>query len=225
MQISLDALEDLTTHFEDELFGSDGSAALSYLNDRKFSVQTLKNFRIGFYTGKKTFSGLEDHGYTENFWSSLANRLIFPIQDSRGLVRGFSGRILPGDRRVKYFNSPESAMFKKGEYLFGLHQHRKDIYVHGKAILCEGYTDVMAFHEAGLPTAIACMSTRITDHHFLELLKYTDTIYFAFDPDDAGNAARNRGLKLSEQFGFNRKILNLPNGKDPAAVLLGGGNK
>ena len=205
--------------------------ARKYLNDRKFTDETLRKFRVGFAPASldDEFSDddierLEAWKYVEGRVLKYRDRVMFPIVDVLGRVRGFSGRSVGTTTAIKYYNAAESEMFKKSELLFGLDHARKAIFLNNKVIVCEGFTDVLAFHQHGTPIAVACMGVALTETHVRTLMRYTDTLYFAFDADKGGNVALKKSVDMCKDLGLNYGLYKLPEGKDPASHLLGGQN-
>ncbi len=157
------------------------------------------------------------------YYDRFRNRLMFPIQDERGRIVGFGGRILPGfenDKEPKYLNSPESPVFNKRRLLFGLHQARQSETL--ELFVMEGYTDVIAAHLAGLTGAVATLGTSLTPDHANLLRRYArDGVTLVFDGDKAGRQAAERGYKALANEVIPAKICLLPEGLDPADLILG----
>lgn len=229
-------VERLTNWYESCFLGPDATEARDYLSDRKFSDESVKGFRLGWAPVEFTFEANEVELQQLETWDYIAresdgsihhnyeNRIMFPVHDPQGRVRGFSGRRIGDTNAIKYYNSAESDMFSKSELLFGFEKARRSIFLNNKAIICEGYTDAIAFHQVGKPIAVACMGIALTEAHLLQLMRYTDTCLFAFDPDNAGSKALKKSVELCQRLGMNYGRFNLPEGADPAAYLLGGEN-
>jgi DNA primase len=156
-------------------------------------------------------------------------RLIFPIHDPGGDVIGFGGRILPGldygdFEPPKYLNSAETPLYKKNRVLYGVPQARPDIVRAETVLICEGYTDVMALHQAGFGNAVATCGTAVGVEHLRSVARYAERVVFAFDGDAAGVKAAERAwdaaVELAENAGGGRtlelRVLSLPDGQDPA---------
>jgi len=150
------------------------------------------------------------------------NRLMFPLTDARGRVRGFAGRVMPGEEGAKYINTRETELFKKSQLLYGLHEARPAIGRTGRAIVVEGYTDVIHLHAAGFDNAVAAMGTSLTEEQLRELRRLCRELILAFDADAAGQGAALRGLRLAEERGFDVHVVPLPAGQDPAELAQQG---
>jgi DNA primase len=147
---------------------------------------------------------------------------MFPLADARGRVRGFGARQMPGGEPPKYLNSPEGFLFRKSEVVYGLDRARSAIAAGSRAIVVEGYTDVLALHQAGLPETVASMGTALTEQQVRELARLcgTGTLHLAFDADAAGQEAAVRGMQLAQATGMQVRVVQLPEGRDPADVAV-----
>lgn len=232
-------LEDTCAYYERVLRESpEAEAARAYLVARELSDELVAHWRIGFAPDAwdRVVKGALGKGYTaeELLASGVASegkrgpidrqrgRLIFPLFDGRGRVRGFAGRILPGQEGPKYINSPEGPYFHKGRLLYGLHHARGPIAKAGRAVIVEGYTDVIALHAIGVQEAVASMGTSLTEEQLTELRRLCATLVLAFDADQAGQDAALRGMRLAEDKGFDVRIVPLPTGQDPAELAAQG---
>ncbi|HOX13769.1 MAG TPA: DNA primase [Spirochaetia bacterium] len=210
-----------------------GKAAREYLARRKVSRETLDSFRLGYAPRDRRwlFEFLRKKGYSPEFLAGtglfsrdrpdrafFADRVIFPITDYRGRSVAFGGRILEGDG-PKYLNSPESRIFHKQDNLFALSAAAKAIRQDRTALICEGYMDVLAFHQAGIGYAVAPLGTAFTDGQARLLRRYADQAVFCFDSDEAGGRATEKALMTAARNGLRAKILVLEGGKDPAEIL------
>lgn len=216
-----------------------GDSATAYLNDRRLSQETRKNFGLGYapsrgeellvYLRQKGFTdemirdvGLakidEKRGTTTLFW----NRVIFPIQDINHRVIGFGGRIM-GDANSgpKYLNSPETEIFDKSRNLYGLNYAKSSR--SGNIILCEGYMDVISMHQAGFTQAVASLGTAFTPGQAGLLKKYTKDVLLAYDSDGAGVKAALRALKILRSVGLSGKIIDMSPYKDPDEFIKNNG--
>jgi DNA primase len=233
-----------TRFFEHALRQPSGAAALTYLRQkRQLSDETMQQFQIGYApAGWQTLYGyLVDHkhfpvalleqaglivprGQGSGYYDRFRDRLIIPIHDLQGRVIGFGGRSL-GDEQPKYLNSPETELFDKGKNLFALDKARSEIAKQDKAVVVEGYFDVIALHAAGITNVVASMGTALSLAQVRSLLRYTESkqIIFNFDGDSAGNKAAERAIgevgDLAYQGEVKLRILNLPEGKDPDEFL------
>ncbi len=151
-------------------------------------------------------------------YDRFRHRLMFPIWDKQGKVIGFGARAI-GDATPKYLNTSETPLFVKSRVVYALHLARQAISDSGRVILCEGYMDVIAAHQAGLREAVATMGTSITKEHVQELQRYASLVYVCYDGDAAGlKAAQKAGQELQDQ-GVEARIVTLPDGHDPDSLL------
>lgn len=206
-----------------------GEVASQYLDKRQLSQDTRKNWGLGYapnngteliqYLRQKGYSddlimdsGLASHneryGTTCKFW----NRVMYPIQDINHRVIGFGGRVM-GDGEPKYLNSPETEIFDKGRNLYGLNFARSSRA--GNMILCEGYMDVIAMHQAGFTQAVASLGTAFTTGQANMLKRYTKDVLLAYDSDGAGVKAALRAIGILRDVGMSGKVINMQPYKDP----------
>src|SRR3954467_12481008 len=224
-------LERATGFYERLLWESEqGAFAREYLASRNLGEDICKAFRLGYAPGGPTLTrrALAD-GYTndELLAVGLANRrgndyfnrrIVFPLADARGGVRGFQARRLYDDDQLqaKYVNSPETDVFKKGDLLYGLDGARSAIAKQDRAVVVEGNTDVIALRQAGFEPAVASMGTALTEKQLRELNRLTKRVFLCFDADAAGQDATLRGMELAVAQGFDVQVVALPKGTDPA---------
>ena len=154
---------------------------------------------------------------TQKLQDQFRGRLMFPIWDARGEPVGFGGRTLDGNG-PKYKNSPETPIYQKSRLLYGLHWAKGEIVARGEVVICEGYTDVMAFALAGVPIAVATCGTALADEHFLTLKNLARKVTLAYDADAAGQAAAERCYQWEQRFEVQFQVADLPPGRDPADV-------
>ena len=206
-----------------------GAAGYQYLTGRGLSDDTIRKFGLGYsdkygsglyrYLKTKEYSderlrdsGLfnvdERHGMYDKFW----NRVIFPIMDVNNRVIGFGGRVM-GDGKPKYLNSPETRIFDKSRNLYGLNEARRSR--KNYIILCEGYMDVIAMHQAGFTNAVASLGTALTSGHASLLKRYTSEVLLLYDSDEAGVRAALRGIPILREAGVNSRVVDLKPYKDP----------
>lgn len=206
-----------------------GAAGYQYLTGRGLSDDTIRKFGLGYsdkygsglyrYLKAKEYSderlrdsGLfnvdERHGMYDKFW----NRVIFPIMDVNNRVIGFGGRVM-GDGKPKYLNSPETRIFDKSRNLYGLNEARRSR--KNYIILCEGYMDVIAMHQAGFTNAVASLGTALTSGHASLLKRYTSEVLLLYDSDEAGVRAALRGIPILREAGVNSRVVDLKPYKDP----------
>jgi DNA primase len=217
-------------HYRNQL--KDAPQAIAYLKKRGLSGDIAKRFGIGYvpdewqnlaaafsdYDGPMlATAGLVKQKEDGKRYDVFRNRIIFPIVDVRGNVIGFGGRVL-GEGEPKYLNSPETPVFEKGRELYGLYQARRAIHDAGRALVVEGYMDVVALAQSGVEYAVATLGTATTPLHVQKLLRQTDEIVFCFDGDGAGRRAAWRALENSLALladGKQLRFLFLPEGEDP----------
>src|SRR5262249_15417419 len=154
---------------------------------------------------------MEDRGRYRDFFRG---RILYPIKGLRGDVVGFGARAM-GDAMPKYLNSPDTPVFSKGHVLYGLYEGLPEMRKIRKAILLEGYMDVLAAHQFGIRWACAPLGTAVTPNHATVLKRYADQITVVFDPDTAGASAALRGAELLLEHGLEVKIATVPEGLDP----------
>lgn len=148
------------------------------------------------------------------YYDRFRNRVMFPIQDGRGKVIGFGGRVLD-DSVPKYLNSPESVLFDKGKTLYGFHIARKHIGDAGMLIMVEGYMDVVSLHQWGIRNAVATLGTAMTSQHAAVVKRSAKEVVLAYDSDNAGVKATLRGLEILDAAGLRARVVDLGNYKDP----------
>ena len=206
-----------------------GAQALSYFRKRELSDATMQKFGLGYsdkysddlyrYLKSKGYedeilkdSGLvgfdEKRGGHDKFW----NRAMFPIMDIHNKVIGFGGRVM-GDGEPKYLNSPETKIFDKSRNLYALNFARQSKRPY--MLLCEGYMDVIALHQAGFDNAVASLGTSFTSEHASLLKRYTKEVYLTFDSDGAGIKAALRAIPILKEVGLSAKVINMKPYKDP----------
>ncbi len=206
-----------------------GKTAKAYFTRRGLTEETIRHFGLGYsskysndlyqFLKKQGYedgilkeSGLisvdEKRGGYDKFW----NRAMFPIMDANNRVIGFGGRVL-GDGEPKYLNSPETVIFDKSRNLYGLNFAR--ISKKPQILLCEGYMDVIALHQAGFDNAVASLGTSFTSGHANLLKRYTKEVYLTFDSDGAGVKAALRAIPILKEAGLTAKVINMKPYKDP----------
>jgi DNA primase len=213
------------------LWDSDmGAGAREYLASRGLREEACREFRLGYAPGgARLASGAAQEGYTldELLAVGLANsrgndyfqrRIVFPLADARGHVRGFQARKLHDDDplQAKYVNTREGELFRKGDLLYGLDTARQAIAREDRAIVVEGNTDVIALRQAGFAPVVASMGTALTEAQVKELVRLTKRLFLCFDADAAGQDATLRGMELAVRLGFTVRVVPLPAGTDPA---------
>jgi DNA primase len=185
--------------------------------------QVLKgSMRAGFKPDELLASGLVQKGQKGGHYDRFRNRITFPIRDQRGRVLGFGARALTADQRPKYLNSPEGELYRKSHTLYGIDRARGPIAKARRAIVVEGYTDVLALHQAGVEEAVAIMGTAITPEQVSMLAGLTDLVVLALDADRAGADAMIRAQKVAGGRGLELRVAAMPEGEDPADMLQEG---
>lgn len=225
----LEINKEAAKYFYYQLRAPHGKIGYDYFVKRSLSEETMKNFGLGFsnktsndlclYLKNKGYpdemirdAGLavfnEKYGMSDKFW----NRVMFPIQDINHRVIGFGGRVM-GDGDPKYLNSPETEIFDKSRNLYGLNFARTSRA--GNLIICEGYMDVIAMHQAGFKQAVASLGTAFTSGQANLLRRYTDQVLLCYDSDGAGVKAALRAIGILKEAGLTGKVMNLKPYKDP----------
>ncbi len=215
-------------YFYYQLKHPQGRAGYEYLRNRQLTDDTIRRFGLGFAnkTGDDLYRYLKDKGYRDQilketglvtieekgthdkFW----NRVMFPIMDVNNRVIGFGGRVM-GDGKPKYLNSPETRLFDKSRNLYGLNYARtsREKFL----LICEGYMDVIAMHQAGFTNAVASLGTALTPGHASLIKRYADQVILTYDSDGAGVRAALRAIPILKEAGISCKVLNLEPYKDP----------
>jgi len=216
-------------------------AAVEYLKGRGLTGQTAARFALGFAPDawqplRAAFDDYDDPRLAEaglvisdegKRYDRFRGRIMFPIRNARGQVIGFGARIM-GAGEPKYLNSPETPVFHKGQELYGLHEGRDAIRQAGRAIVVEGYMDVIQLAQAGFGESVAALGTAITGAHVSALLRITDHVIFAFDGDAAGRKAARRALEATLPVIADTKrasFLLLPEGEDPDSLIKAHGKQ
>lgn len=228
-QLLLEINKTAANYFYYQLNGDQGQQAREYLENRRLSKETQIHFGLGYaskysndlylYLKKKGYrdqilkeTGLltydEKRGAHDKFW----NRVMFPIMDVNNRVIGFGGRVM-GDGMPKYLNSPETMLFDKSRNLYGLNYARTSRKPY--MIICEGYMDVIAMHQAGFTNAVASLGTAFTAQHSVLLKRYTQEVRLAYDSDGAGQKAALRAIPILKSAGINVRVIHMDPYKDP----------
>lgn len=221
--------KEAATYYYKLLRSRKGLRGMKYFTDRALTAETMKMFGLGFADGAR--SDLTEHLRKTGFSDELIlesdvavfnekqglhdrffNRVMFPIQDVRGRVIGFGGRVL-GDAKPKYINSSDTQIFDKGRNLYALNLARRTKADH--LILCEGYMDVIAMHQAGFNQAVASLGTAFTPGQAALLRRYTKRVLLAYDSDGAGVRAALRNIGILRNGGLESSVIDLRPYKDP----------
>lgn len=234
---SLQALNEFVLqYFESQLHDSEEgqSVALPYFKERGYTIETIKKWRLGYSpSGWNAFYDYaKNAGYSDellqlaglikprekdgSFYDLFRNRVMFPLIAISGKTIGFAGRIMGNvDKAPKYVNSPETPLYKKSDFLFAVFQAKNAIRKEDKALLMEGYTDVMTLHQAGIENAVASSGTALTPGQIRLIKRFTDNATAVYDGDAAGMKASLRGIDLLLEEGLNVRVVTMPEGQDP----------
>ena len=216
------------TYYYAKLKSSAGQIGYEYLRKRELSDETILHFGLGYagQGGDELYRYLRSQGYDDNIlketglfkmdergvYDKFWNRVMFPIMDVSNHVIGFGGRVM-GDAKPKYLNSPETKVFDKSRNLFGLNYAKQ-----GKRnyfILCEGYMDVIALHQAGFSSAVASLGTAFTEQQASLMKRYTKEVLLTYDSDGAGQKAALRAIPILRRAGLSGKVVHMEPYKDP----------
>ena len=214
------------------LTAPDAGPARGYLRSRGVSGDEVRRFQLGWAPdGWDTMvkglrvpadvleeAGLAFRNRSGRLTDFFRGRLLFPIATDQGEPVAFGGRILPGADGPKYKNSPESRIYAKSRTLYGLHLAKQAVVAADEVVVCEGYTDVMGFHRAGVPRAVATCGTALTAEHVELLRRFAGRVVLAFDADAAGQNAAARFYEWEKTYGVEVAVLRLPPGTDPAEL-------
>jgi DNA primase len=233
----LELLDRTCSYYERYLWESaEAGKAREYLAARGLEEATLREFRVGYspsrwdrvliasrrggFSNREVYdAGLAQRGREGRLYDRFRARLMFPLADVRGRVRGFGARVLDGGDQPKYVNTAENAVYHKGRHLFGAHLARPHAAKAGAVILCEGYTDVIASHQAGLRNAVGQMGTALTEEQVAELGRMASTVIMALDADRAGQDAMLRAARMAARRNIEMRVVPLPEGADPADIV------
>jgi len=225
--------------FADKLYTSiEGEPARDYLENRIIKLNTQRTFGLGY--APDSWSALKSHleeqkvdldkagelGLLDRkdkgaFYDKFRDRVIFPILSTNGRVIAFGGRVLSKtDKAAKYLNSPESKLYSKRKTLYGLFQSKEEIIKADKAILVEGYMDLISLYQSGIKNVVASSGTALTDEQVLLLSRFTKNIVVLFDADSAGQKAAMRSIETLLKHDFEIQVLTLPEGEDPDSYMI-----
>jgi DNA primase len=231
--------------YRDQLLSPVGEPARRYLKERGFHRDEAEHFLLGFapmeWDALSRRLRNERHAEEELVEAGLAvrnrrgglrdrfrGRLLFPVLDRNGDPIGFGGRVLPdldyGDHDPpKYLNTPETPLYRKHEVLYGMSWARPEMVRVGDVLVCEGYTDVIALHQAGFTNAVATCGTAVGEDHLRALERYVERVVLAFDADEAGQRAAERAQGIARGRDLEVRVLIMPEGTDPADAVRDGG--
>ncbi len=229
----LDANREAAKFFHNNLFTPDGKTGLDYFLSRGLTPDTIRHFGLGYAPDRwdSLIRHMKSLGYSESELLSadlarrtkkggtidvFRNRVIFPIIDLRGSVIGFGGRVLD-DSLPKYVNTSDTLVYKKSHGVFALNFAKKG--TGNTLILCEGYMDVIAYHQAGFTNAVAGLGTAFTQEQAKLLSKYADEIILSYDNDEAGQRAASRAINILSKTTLRVKVARLHGGKAPDEII------
>lgn len=216
------------SYYYTKLKSPQGKIGYEYLTSRGLSNETIRRFGLGYagWNGGELYGYLKHEGYNDDIlkesglfkidergvYDKFFNRVIFPIMDANNRVIGFGGRVM-GDAKPKYLNSPETKLFDKSKNLFGLNYAK--LGKNKNIMLCEGYMDVIALHQAGFTNAVASLGTAFTMQQAGIIKRYTDEVLLTYDSDTAGRKAALRAIPMLREVGINTRIIHMEPYKDP----------
>ncbi|MGQ9799850.1 MAG: DNA primase [Ignavibacterium sp.] len=237
-EILFDINTEVARYFSNNLLNDEeGQIARDYFQKRNIKVQTIRAFGLGYalngwenlvsFLKQKNIDlekalqlGLIGRNKDGRVYDKLVGRIIFPIFSPNGRVIAFAGRKLrDDDTGAKYINSPESIIYVKGRVLYGLSFTKDEIRKLDKAIIVEGYMDLISLYQAGIKNVVAVSGTALTDEQAQLLSRYTKNVVLLFDADTAGIAASMRSIEILLRKDFDVKIATLPSGEDPDSFV------
>ncbi len=237
-EILYDINTETARYFSHNLLNSDeGEIALNYFQNRKIKPATMRAFGLGYaFNGwdnllhflqekkidieKSLALGLIGQSKEGRLYDKFSSRIIFPIFSPNGRVVAFAGRILENkEGSAKYLNSPESLIYTKGRILYGLSHAKDEIRRLDKAILVEGYMDLISLYQSGIKNVVAVSGTALTEEQVQLLSRYTKNVVLLFDADTAGIKAAMRSIEILLRKDFEIKIVSLPQGEDPDSYV------
>ena len=214
--------------------------AREYLAERGFSESVTREFRVGYAPSAwdRMIVGAQQSGFTPEelvaaglaqrgrggaLYDRFRARIMFPLATARGRVLGFGARAMAEGRGPKYLNTSENELYHKGRQLFGIDLARREAAKSGRIVVVEGYTDVLALHQAGIRESVAIMGTALTQEQLAELARSAPRVVLALDADRSGQEAMLRAARAAEDRGVDLRVAALPEGKDPADAVTHGG--
>ena len=214
--------------------------AREYLASRGLEQEVLRDFGVGYapsawdtvlkrgqrarYSIEELYAaGLLVRNKQGNPYDRFRSRIVFPVRDARGRVQGFGARAMTADQKPKYLNSPEGELYRKKRTLYGIDRARPAMAKAGRAVVVEGYTDVLATHQAGIGEAVAVMGTAITPEQVQLLAQHADEVVLALDADRAGREAMLRAQRVASGKRVRLRVAGMKTGEDPADTLAGDG--
>jgi DNA primase len=237
----LKLVERATAYYERVLWQSpEAGRAREYLADRGLGDEVLRKFRVGyapsawdsvmlaaqqlgFSQEEIAAAGLGQRGRNGGFYDRFRARIMFPLADPRGKVLGFGARAMRDEQGPKYVNTSENELYHKGRQLFGIDHARGPAARLGRVVAVEGYTDVLALHQAGVTESVAIMGTALTQEQMAGLAQAAHTVYLALDADRAGQDAMLRAARAAEEKRLELLVVDMPEGADPADLIASEG--
>ncbi len=238
----LELLSRTAAYYERYLWESaEAAQARAYLEDRGLGEAILKEFRVGYAPSAwdRVLLASRRGGFSEaelyetglaqrsreqqGLYDRFRSRIMFPLSDMRGRVLGFGARAMRDGQGPKYLNTSDNDVYHKGRHLYGADLARVAATKVGEAIVCEGYTDVIALHQAGFRNAVGLMGTALTDEQVGELGRLAQTVLLALDADSAGQEAMLKASRLAARRKLELRVVELPAGADPAELVQQGG--
>jgi DNA primase len=231
---ALHDIHDIATKiYQNALAGPPGADARAYLTRRGLTAESIQTFELGYSdpAGQALVRRLSQEAFTPEqleasglvrrrnegtgYYDTFRGRLMFPIHNESGKVIAFGGRALGADDQPKYLNSPETPIYKKTATLYNLHRARNAMRKANRAVLVEGYMDVIGVHAAGVGEVVASCGTALTNAQVRAMHRHADTVVVNFDPDEAGANAAERALQILLDESLHVKVLALDGGLDP----------
>lgn len=232
-QTYYDIMKEASSFYQFNLKNSQqGQQALVYLTHRQLKEKDIDHFNIGYAPsfGNSLYQLLKDKGYATSdlltlglikqkddgsYYDLFIERIIFPITNPKGNIVGFSGRTIQKDDPVKYINSPESVIFKKGQLLYHYYESIQDIRKSKQVVLMEGFFDVISATISGTPQSVATMGTALTKDQAQLIKNVSDSVIIAYDGDAAGLKASNQAIEVLRRVGLKVEVLMIPEKMDP----------
>ena len=234
----LELLARTSAYYERCLWDSkEAERSREYLLGRGLGEEILREFRVGYAPSAwdRVLTASLRGGFSEaelyatglaqrsqqngRLYDRFRSRIMFPLADIRGRVLGFGARALSEDQQPKYLNTSDNTVYHKGSHLYGADLARAHAAKAGQTILCEGYTDVIALHQAGMRNTVGLMGTALTSEQVSELARMAPTVLLALDADSAGQEAMLRAAGLAARRKLELRVVPLPAGTDPAELV------
>jgi DNA primase len=230
-------VERATAYYGRVLWDSaEAARAREYLTGRGLGEEVLRTFRVGYAPSawdklmmaaqgegfsheELAAAGLGQRGRQGGFYDRFRARIMFPLADPRGKVLGFGARAMRDDQGPKYVNTSENELYHKGRQLFGIDHARGSAAKTGRVVAVEGYTDVLALHQAGVTESVAIMGTALTQEQMAELGRAAGTVYLALDADRSGQDAMLRAARAAKERNLDLLVVDMPDGSDPADLI------